>query len=535
MISAQASGSTLLANCVPSFNPLTDQECGCCGLTLGPSDVDARGGLQAVVDSLAGSPAVLSLKPGTYTLAAPLNLGAKNAGLTIEGCSAGVILAPGGTNMTPFALGLILANAISGVTLRRLSFSPKPFALASSNATGGTVPSVLFAVTIGAATTLTIEDCQFNLAAPSPYVIGAGLLVLGATKGVRLRRNAFAGTTTTTDTKGNGALMGVWAASSAQNVGVSLDQWEIVDNNFSGLAYGVVGYAQLGAIACRDNVVAANAGGLVFIEVNLGDSVGFVNEAAADRTNAQVGAVAAGALHSERFSDLIDKATLIPKASFVVAPPTLADAAQQALKVQLASNGAAAYHSVLLRKSATSAAGAAPAATGAPPLAVLSAAPAASGAAAATTDPYDKIRVLSAYAESTQPKLTPSLRFTDNDVTLSTGSYACWTGLGVFLSVASPGAVMVTGNKVVVPSYQTFACALLLPIGCVVSGNLFAQIVAPPQGATSVPALGLLTSNPAIMVGSNVCSFWEYVFPDAGNARVTQLATTTWDFLNTTL
>ena len=115
VISAQASGSTLLANCVPSFNPLTDQECGCCGLTLGPSDVDARGGMQAVVDSLAGSPAVLSLKPGTYTLAAPLNLGAKNAGLTIEGCSPGVILAPGGTNMAPFALGLILANSISGV------------------------------------------------------------------------------------------------------------------------------------------------------------------------------------------------------------------------------------------------------------------------------------------------------------------------------------------------------------------------------------------------------------------------------------
>ena len=142
------------------------------------------------------------------------------------------------------------------------------------------------------------------------------------------------------------------------------------------------------------------------------------------------------------------------------------------------------------------------------------------------------IRTLRRHGESS---LTPSLRFTDNDVTLSTGSYACWTGLGAFLSIASPGAVMVTGNRVIVPSYQTFACALLLPIGCVVSGNLFAQIVAPATGVASVPALGLLTSNPAIMVGSNVCSFWEYVFPDAGNARVTQLATKTWDFLNTTL
>jgi len=86
-------------------------------------------------------------------------------------------------------------------------------------------------------------------------------------------------------------------------------------------------------------------------------------------------------------------------------------------------------------------------------------------------------------------------------------------------------------------SASTFGAgnALLLPIGCVVSGNLFAQIVAPATGVASVPALGLLTSNPAIMVGSNVCSFWEYVFPDAGNARVTQLATKTWDFLNTTL
>jgi hypothetical protein len=521
---------------VPSFNPLTDQECGCCGLTLGPSDVDARGGLQAVVDSLVGSPAVLSLKSGTYTLAAPLKLGANNAGLTIEGCSASVILAPSGTDMTPFALGLIVADSISGVTLRRLTFSPKPVELDAERAQ---IRAVLFAVTIGAATTLTIEDCQFNLAAPSPYVLGAGLLMLGATRGARLHRNAFAGKTADSDIKDKGALLGVWAASSAQNVGVSLDQWEIAGNTFSGLAFGVVSYAQLGAIACRNNVVAANTGGLVFIEANLGDTVGYVNEAAADKTNTRIGAVAAGALNAERFSDLIDKAAVIPKADFVTAPPALADDAQQALKVQLSSSGAAAYRMVLLGKFSTDAASPAP--TAAPATNLNIAAPPAGGAAPSTsassaaTDQYERIKTIAAYAEAAQKKLTPSLRFTDNDVTLSTGPYTCWTGLGAFLSVAAPGAVMATGNKVIVPSYLTFACALLLPAGCVVSGNLFAQLVAPAEQAASVPALGLLASNPAIMVGSNVCSFWEFVFPAAGNARVTQAATTTWDFLNTTL
>jgi len=574
VISAQAKGSTLLADCVPSFNPLTNQQGGCCGLTLGPANVDARGGLQAVVDSLAGGPAVLSLKAGTYSLAAPLKLTAKHSGLTIEGCTGDVILAPGGTDMTPFSLGLILANAISGVALKRLTFAPKPFGLSANNLAGGDVPSVLFAVTIGAATTFAIEDCQFKLAAPSPYVIGAGLLVLGGTQGVRLRRNVFAGSTTSTTTQGNGALFGVWAASSSQNVSISLDQWEIVDNQFSGLAYGVAAYAQLGAVVCRDNVVAANAGGLVFIEANIADTLGYANEAANDQTNAQIGAVATGALNSDRFSDLIDKAGLIPKADFVVAPPALTDAALQALKVQLASVGAAAYHGALLGKSATTAANAAPAPTtgaAAPPAANIPAAapganavlaptpapatPAAATAAAATaatstpaatgagppataapgpTDVYEKVKTLSAYAEAQQPNLTPMLRFTGNDVTLSAGSYPCWVGIAALLSIKAPSSVMVCGNRSLVPTTASFACALVLEAGAVVTGNLFGQLQAATDTRTLQPAFGLLAGTPEIMVGANLISRSEYVFPAAGNARTALGATTSWDFLNTT-
>ena len=60
---------SVLDDCRKPFLPLTGQTSGgCCGLVLGPADVAERGGLQAVVDALAGTPSVLSLLPGEYDL-----------------------------------------------------------------------------------------------------------------------------------------------------------------------------------------------------------------------------------------------------------------------------------------------------------------------------------------------------------------------------------------------------------------------------------------------------------------------------------
>src|SRR5579862_9113370 len=64
VVAANEKGSKLLADCRVPFLPLTQQTGGCCGLVLGPDDVSGRGGLQAIVDSLAGSAAVLSLRTG---------------------------------------------------------------------------------------------------------------------------------------------------------------------------------------------------------------------------------------------------------------------------------------------------------------------------------------------------------------------------------------------------------------------------------------------------------------------------------------
>ncbi|HEY1880842.1 MAG TPA: DUF6519 domain-containing protein, partial [Caulobacteraceae bacterium] len=119
---ALTNGCAVLEDCRPKFNPLTGISGGCCGLVLGPDDVTAAGGLQAVVDGLGGSgPALLSLKPGTYTLEAPVTLTSVHDGLTIESCAGGAILqADANADLTAFRSGLIVMDGVAEITLRGL-------------------------------------------------------------------------------------------------------------------------------------------------------------------------------------------------------------------------------------------------------------------------------------------------------------------------------------------------------------------------------------------------------------------------------
>ncbi len=100
----------------------------------------------------------------------------------------------------------------------------------------------------------------------------------------------------------------------------------------------------------------------------------------------------------------------------------------------------------------------------------------------------------------------------------------------VTLSPAEPGSVMVLGNRVAVPDASIVACALLMPAGAVVSGNLFVQQTPAGKKSTPLPCLIVLTDSPAIMVSANVASFFELIVP----VRATQATTTSWEFLETT-
>ncbi len=175
VVQAQTSGSTLLANCRVPFKPLTLQTGACCSLVLGPNDVDGRGGLQAVMDSLAGTRSSVALLPGTYTLPQPLLLLAQHSGLTLEACGPGVVLTASASNLTAFLFGMIVLDAAANVIVRGLSFTiPNVLVPQSTNAAGVTTTgtSAVAANTAVAAGAVDARLLTVNTAA-NATVVGA--------------------------------------------------------------------------------------------------------------------------------------------------------------------------------------------------------------------------------------------------------------------------------------------------------------------------------------------------------------------------
>jgi hypothetical protein len=517
IVEAQKSGSMLLMDCRIPFLPLTQQSCSCCGMVLGPEEVAGRGGLQAVVDALAGSPAVLSLRAGAYPLSAPLTLGKQHQNLTIAGCTAGAILQAAGTDLTPFRAGLVVLGGVIDITLRRLEFEPPAVPIAEA----GVEISTMCGVRVGAANSLTIEECVFSLAAPSRDTFGAAIVVLDATVQVSLRRNDFS-------SNGSGEMFGILASVTEADASAELDQWEIFGNRFTDLAYGVVGFAQLGLIECRNNVVTGCATGFVFVEANIGQTNAFAREAVTRAENNNLGPAAQVTLRPDLLADMVNKVAPIQNALPPPAPQPVSGIARQVLADQLRTSGTTIYQSLAAGAAPAAPPGTAPAAPTAP---AGTAAPTAPGAGlpAIDTAAFDKLDAVALAAELLERQLTPALRFTDNEVTLTSGIITPWVGIGAILSPDQPGSVIVSGNRVVVPDATTAACGMLFPFGAVVTGNLFAQLALTPEGSAPTSSLILITNSPAIMVAANVISFLELVLPE----RSTQAAPTTWEFLNT--
>jgi hypothetical protein len=495
--------------------PKADANC-CCGITLDPAGVAALGGLQAVVDSLAGSPAVLSLRIGNYQLSAPLKLTDKHQGLTIEGCTAGVFVtthadthsdgAP--VDLSAFRQGLVVLDGAVGVTLRQLIFEVPEVGL-SAELPG--VGSTLFGIRIDSAEAVTIEDCTISALVSGEYAIGALILVLGSSAPTTLRRSRF-------QSAGgkDSAMFGVLAFVGGDQNMAAMDQWEITENYFTGLTVAVLAFAQLGLLRCCNNVVRESQGGFLFYDVDLTSVSGFTAYAMkqTDGANAQLGNAAYAAMRPDRLVDTVNKFSPIFASLAPGKTPKLSSVATRALKSQADSSGLTAYQAMTASSTDSEVTNQAVAATN-----------------RVTVDPkvFDQINKISIAAEPFEQDITPALRFEDNEITLTTGPIGGGAGIAAVMSFEELGSVMVSGNRVVVPDATIVACALMGPFAAVVTGNMFWQKAVQPDGAQGEFALILLAGSTGIMASGNVTVFAELIAP----ARPAQASTATWDFLNT--
>ena len=557
------SGATVLADCRIPFKPLTVHDGGCCSLVLGPADVAARGGLQAVMDSLAGTKSSVSLRAGRYNLPAPLVLTRTHAGLTLEGCGPNALLVPVATDMSVFGYGMVVLDNAPSITLRHLTFEIATIPAGAADL--AVRPSWNVGVLAGASAQVTVEHCNFAMHPASAHAFGAGLFALGACPGLAVRRCGF----TATSFKDGTFLFGVAALALPNNTTTNIGDAEISDNLFQKLAGAVGVFADFGVVRCNGNRVEECGMGMLFASRNLSAATDVAQRSLAAGTQANAGLVQslkagfqapvlAGALSiAEEF------ATRIPPP----APPApVSNDTLRVLLQDITTRGSAAFSALSEAQTMTQATGAAavqsapavPAAAptsaaAAPPTNAVSSAttaflgaaatPAVQNAERAQTSPSAPaastvadplvasllaIQAVSLSAEILGAAQTAALHISGNDITLAAGANP---GVGV-TTLFSPGdstcAVLLNANRVTTANAQSAGAALLYPGATVVSGNIFMQ--GGTDGTDAVPALALLAEKNALVeVMANVVHSKTLVLPPRGTAA----ATTSWDFLNT--
>jgi hypothetical protein len=198
---------TVLSDCRSQFPPLTTLQGGCCTVEVQPSDVAGGASLPALMAAYANrGPITFCLAPGTYTLSEPLVLGSALNGVTLQGCSDGVVLqAPSGPG-PGFTLGLIVLQGANSVTVRGVElsvplvgFTPAAEAFQGLPAANQTLlqafaNGLIVAIGISASDSadLLVDDCTFSFADPgSANVFGAGIYATGAMDGVEITRCTF--------------------------------------------------------------------------------------------------------------------------------------------------------------------------------------------------------------------------------------------------------------------------------------------------------------------------------------------------------
>jgi hypothetical protein len=209
---AWADGTSTVTNCRPQFDnlvTLTAETGGCC-VDVTPADVDDGATLQALIDKYAGlGPTTICLGTGTYTLPAPLVIGAAYSGLTIQGCASGVVLEAAEGPPETFLLGMILLDKPTDFTLRGLelsiplvSFAFGADALAGIPQEGRALLAAYgkeLALSIGVyalgGTGVTFEDCTFSFAdSGNANVFAAGIFATRAVRGLEIVDCSFTAT-----------------------------------------------------------------------------------------------------------------------------------------------------------------------------------------------------------------------------------------------------------------------------------------------------------------------------------------------------
>ena len=539
VMAANPQGATLVQDCRVPFVPLTQQvDSECCTLTLTPKEVAAKGGLQAVLDSLAGKKSGVSLLAGTYPLTAPLKLIDKHAGLALEACGGTVILQAQAQNLAPFAAGLIEVTGTSSITLRGLTLA-MPAVPAS---TGAGNRQVSTGITANAAASLTIEECVFQLTVPSKStaaVTGAGIAVVGQSLGLTVRRNSFVGGALPPSS----AVYGIMAGVAGNNATTSLDGAEINDNLFRQFTAGVSTLAKLGLVRIINNRVVDCMAGFSLADSNFGAAGELARRAlAAIEQSPQNAALAASVINALQVPML---ATAVDTMALITAhlpppppPPAVSEAARRVLLQDVATRGAAAWDAIVSPPGAAGAE-AAQAGTRAASVAPGDAATTTTGAALITKEAADNmlasldtLNEIAITAELAAVDVVPVLHVSGNDVSLAAAPQTQQSPPAGIQVILSPGnqssTVLMTANRVLTADGRSSAASLAFPVAAAVTGNVFMQTGV--EFKPFAPAFSAQTDPGApIEVMANVIHIHAKIVP----ARTVTAPTTDWNFLNT--
>ena len=298
-------GAAAVASQVPLFSGLTRQAGGggdgCCPVTVGPADVDGGATLQALLNQYATQSAVtVCLLPGTYTLPAPLLLGAQSNGLTLQACQGGVVLQGPSQPGSAFTGGLITLVGTTSVTIRGLEISlplaALPVSIASFPVTAQVILGAYSAglqaaigISVGGSVGLTVEDCTFSVGdLGQANVFAAGIFATGPMRGTRITGCTFrcANPPATAPFNELSTVPGAnqqpsalppyqltfgylhtGDAAAAQPPVQLLDGAVIERNQFLGVTVPVLAMAQLGSLQLERNTVSGGYGGFWLISL----------------------------------------------------------------------------------------------------------------------------------------------------------------------------------------------------------------------------------------------------------------------------
>jgi hypothetical protein len=293
----------ILEDCRNHFPPLIDaQGAGCCAIEVHPADA-ASGNLAALIDKAAAGRVLgdrsgritVCFGPGRYELPGPIVLREQHSDLILRACSEAAVFAAQPGQEQEFGQGMVVLAGADNVTIAGFGFElPEVPGAGGLRDTPGSVvtPDVTGAinalvadsyVSIGirpvSCAALEISDCLFTFGAGQQgaprRVFGAGVLAAGDCPGMRLNRNQFLRQQVPGQDEGSEYVLAgylltptlVSEITGTSWLGALLDDAEIRDNVFDGIAAAVVVVAALGTFRVIDNQIRRGYGGVWLIDV----------------------------------------------------------------------------------------------------------------------------------------------------------------------------------------------------------------------------------------------------------------------------